>query len=213
MNWARAVKGKGTRVFRGSVALMILETEGGVKRGEFGHGAIARDLGDDGGGGDGRAAGVAIDDGDFPAGDARLLVAIDEAEVGLQAQALHRAAHGKEARAKNIVRLDFVGRRDSDGPMHLRMFAEEVVQLRARLGDEHLRIVQVPMLQPIRQNRRRRIDRPRPAPATDFIHARDDSHAFRTKRPLKCPAKGVAAFAGRHGFKNSQNVAAVYDGS
>src|SRR5271155_5329550 len=96
MNWTRAVKGKGTRVFRGSVALMILQTVGGVKRGEFRHGAIPRDLGDDRRGGNGRTARIAVDDGDFPAGKTGFLIAIDEAEVRLEAQALDGAAHGEE---------------------------------------------------------------------------------------------------------------------
>ena len=47
-----------------------------------------------------RHARIAIDDRDLRAGEARLLVAINEAKMRLRAQALNRAAHGKQARAK-----------------------------------------------------------------------------------------------------------------
>ena len=121
MNWARAVKGNGTRVFRGSVALMILQSVGGVKRGEFRHGAIPRDLGDDRRGGDGRAARVAIDNGEFRAGETGFLIAVDQAQVRLHPKSFDRAAHRKQAGAKNIMRLDFLDGRDADGPAYFRV--------------------------------------------------------------------------------------------
>ena len=110
-------------MFRGSVALMILQTVGGVKHGEFRHGAIARDLGDDGRGGDGRTARVAVDDGEFPAGKTGFLVAVDQAQVRLHRKSLDRAAHGEEAGAENIMRFDFLDRGDSDGPPDFRVTA------------------------------------------------------------------------------------------
>jgi hypothetical protein len=179
---------------------MILQTVGGVKRGEFRHGAITRDLGDDGRGGDGGAAGIAVDDGDFGAGEARLLVAIDEAEVRLQREARHGAAHGEQARAENIVGLDFLHRGDADGPAHVRVGAEEGAQLDPAFGLELFGIVEVFMRQAIRQNRCRRKDRPRPATAPDFIHAGDDGHALGSQAALEFPAERIAAFAGWHGL-------------
>ena len=123
MNWARAVKGKGTRVFRGSVALMILQSVAGVKHGKFRHGAITRNLGDDRRGRDGRTARVTIDDGEFPAGKTGFLIAVDQAQVWLQRKSLDRAAHGEEAGPKNIMRLDLLDGGDSDGPANFGMTA------------------------------------------------------------------------------------------
>jgi len=114
---------------------MILQTVGRVKRGEFLHGAIARDLGDDRRGGDGGAAGVAVDDGEFWAGEPGLLVAVDEAEMRLQGEARDRAAHGEQACAENIVRLDFFQRSDADGPSDLGVRAKEMAQLGAMLSE------------------------------------------------------------------------------
>ncbi len=190
MYWARAVKGKGTRVFRGSVALMILQSVAGVKRGEFRHGPIARDLDDDRRGGDRRTARVALDDRDFPAGQTGFLVAIDETKMRLHAQARDRAAHGQKTRAENIVRLDFLDRGDSDGPMNFSVTAQEGAQLRPAFGFEHLRVVEMAMPQAVGQNRRRRVDRPRPATAPDFIHARDDRPSLGTQPALECPGQG-----------------------
>src|ERR1700677_3297583 len=119
MNWTRSVKGKGTRVFRGSVALMILQTVAGVKRGEFPHGAVAGDLGDNGSGGDGGTAGVPVNDGKFRAGETRLDVPVDETEVGLQSEPLHRTSHGEKPCAKNIMEVDFRDRRNADRPLNL----------------------------------------------------------------------------------------------
>jgi hypothetical protein len=104
---------------------MILQSVAGVKHGEFRHGAIARDLGDDRRGGDGGTTRVAIDDGEFPAGETGFLVAVDQAQVRLHAQALDRAAHGEKAGAENIVRLDFLHGSGSDGPPDFRVTAEK----------------------------------------------------------------------------------------
>jgi hypothetical protein len=178
---------------------MILQSVGGVKRGEFLHGAVACDLGDDGGGGDGGAARIAVDDGEFVTGKTGLTVAIDQAEVRLEVKTLDRAAHGEETGAENIVRLDFLEGGDADGPVDLGMAAEEMIELGAILGDEQLRVVEMAMSQAIGQDRRRRIDRTRPAAAADFIHPGDDGHAFGAQATLEFPAQGITAFAEGHG--------------
>ena len=186
-------------MFRGSVALMILQSVSRVKRGEFGHGPVPRDFGDDRGGGDGGTAGVAIDDGDFPAGETGFLIAIDQAEVGLRPKALHRAAHREETCPENIMRFDFLDRRDADRPMDLPVRAEEGAQLGAAFGLEFLRVAKVLVPQAVGQDRRRREDRTGPAAAPDFIHSRNDRHVLGTQIPLELPGERGAASAG-HGF-------------
>jgi hypothetical protein len=178
---------------------MILQTVHGVKRGEFRHDAIAGDLGDDRGGGDGGTPRVAIDDGEFPAAQAGLLVAVNQAEVRLLGEALDGAAHREKTRAKNIVRLDFLNGGDADRPVDFRVAAKKMIQLRAVLGDEELGVVEMPVLQAVGQNRRRRVDRSRPASAPDFIHAGDDGDAFGAKPALEFPAERITPFAGGHG--------------
>src|SRR5260370_33764947 len=108
MNWTRSVKGKGTRVFRGSVALMILETIGRVKRGEFRHGPVPGDFGDHRGRRDGGTARVAVDDGPFLAWESGHPVAVDKAHAGLHGKSRDGAAHGQPPRAHNVVRLGFL---------------------------------------------------------------------------------------------------------
>ena len=87
---------------------MILQTVAGVKRGEIGHGAVAGDLGDDGGGGDGGTASVAIDNGFLFTTKTGFFVAVNEAEVGLNGKALNRAAHGEQAGLKDVVGVYFL---------------------------------------------------------------------------------------------------------
>jgi len=200
MNWARSVKGKGTLMLRGSVALMILQTVAGVKRGEIGHGAVAGNLGDDRGGGDGGATGVAVDDGDFLAAEPSLLVAVDEAEMRLLFQAIDGAAHGEEAGAKDVVGVDFLDGSDADGPMDFGVAAEEVADFLAILSDEHFRIVEVAMFQAVGEDGSGGVDRAGPASATDLIDAGDDGE-MRGVGPefaLERPAEGVATLAGGH---------------
>ena len=178
---------------------MILQSVGGVKRGELGHGAVAGDLGDDRRGGDGGAAGVAIDDGDFHAGEAGFLVAADEAGVGRKAKAFNGAAHGEEAGAENIVGVDFLDGGDADGPVDFRVGAEEGAQFFAVLGLEGLGVVEVLVLEAVGENGRCGVDRSGPATASDFIDARDDGRAFGTQLALEWPGEGGAAGTGWHG--------------
>ncbi len=113
---------------------MILQTVGGVKRGEFLHGPIAGDLGDDRSGGDGGAAGVAINDRQFRAGEACLFIAINEAKLRWRGQTGHGAAHGEQAGLEDILRVDFLDGGVADGPMDLRMVAEQLAEFFAMFG-------------------------------------------------------------------------------
>jgi len=190
------VKGKGTRVFGGSVALMILQTVRGVKRGEFRHGSVARNLGQDRGSGDGGAAGVALDNGDFRAGEARLFVAVDEAEMGLKRQTRDGAAHGEEAGLEDIVGVDFLDGGEAEGPAHVGMAAEKMAEFLPLLDRELLRVVEVRVPQAVGQHGRRRVDRPGPAAAPDFIDTRHQRGVGGTQAALEFPSEGIVA---RHG--------------
>jgi hypothetical protein len=195
MYWARAVKGKGTRVFRGSVALMILQTIGRVKRGEFLHGMVSRHLGNDRGSRDGGAPGIPVDDGKLSAGQSCLLIAVNQTKMRLDAQALNGTAHGEKTGTKDIVGFNLLQGCDAKGPVDLGMAAQEMTQLSAIFGQEQLRVVEMPVLQTVGQDRRRCVDRSGPAPAPYLIHAGHDGHALRPQSALEFPAERVATFA------------------
>jgi hypothetical protein len=125
-------------MFLGSVALMFLQSVVGVKHGELHHGAVTGNLGDDGGGGDGGATGVAIDDGHLRTTQTGPLVAVDEAEFGLALETRDGAAHGKQAGPENIVEFDLFQRGDANGPMHFGMAAKEMTQLLAIFPEQKL---------------------------------------------------------------------------
>jgi hypothetical protein len=129
---------------------MILQTVRGVKRGEIGHGAVAGDLGNDGGGGNRGAERVAIDDGFFFATETSFLVAIDEAKVGLEGQTIDGAAHGEQTGLKNIVGVDFFDGGDANGPMDFGVGAEEGADFFAVPGFDLLGVVEMLVKQTIR---------------------------------------------------------------
>lgn len=184
---ARSVKGKGTRVFRGSVALMILQTVAGVKHGEFRHGVITGDLGNDRGGGNRRTKRIAIDHGAFLTSQTGLLVAIDQAEVRLHWQSLHSTTHGKETRAQNIMRIDFLDGSDPDGPTHFRVTAQKLIEFFAVGYRQLLGVIEMRMLQATRENRGSGINRPRPTTASDLIHASNNDRSGGVYPVLKGP--------------------------
>ena len=97
----------------------------------------------------------------------------------LQAQALHGPTHGEKARPQDIMNFNFLQGSHPDGPMHLGVLGEEVVQFLPVFAEEHLGILQMPVLEPIRQDRRRGKNRPRPATAPYLIDAGNHGHAFR----------------------------------
>jgi hypothetical protein len=153
---------------------MILQTVAGVKRGEFRHVAVAGDLGDDRGGGDGGAERVAVDDGPFLARKPGFLAAVDEAEIGLDRKARNGAAHGQERGLENIMRVDFPDRGDADGPVDFGVTAQKVIQFDSMFRPQLLRVVEMGMPQAVGQDRGGGEDRPGPAPAPHFIDTGDD---------------------------------------
>jgi len=175
---------------------MILQTVRGVKRGEIGHGAVAGNLGDDGGGGDGGAEGVAVDYCFFFTRETGFFVAVDEAEVGLLAETRDGAAHGEEAGLEDIVGVDFLDGGDADGPVDFGVSAEEVVDFFAMLFDEELRVVEMLVSQTVGDNGSGGVDGAGPAASADFIDAGDKGDALGAEGALEFPGEGGSALAG-----------------
>jgi hypothetical protein len=185
---------------------MFVQSVLGVKHGELLHGTVAGDLGDDGGGGDGRATGIAVDDGQFMAIEAGLHVAVDEAKMRLEAETLDGPAHGEKAGAENIMDFDFLGGGDADGPMNLGMIDEELVEVLPVFTQEHFRIVQVAMLEAIGKNGGGGEDGTGPAPAANLINTGNNGHALRAQAAFEFPAERIAAFASDHGRMLTQEI-------
>src|ERR1700722_14514476 len=86
-----------------------------IKRVETGHHPVARDLGDNRGGGDRETRGVALDDRAPLAAKARRPVAaVDECESRTQRQSVDGARHRRKRRAANIEKIDLLGAGEGD---------------------------------------------------------------------------------------------------
>ena len=80
----------------------------------FGHHPVARDLGDDRGGGDRAALGVAVDDRLRRPLPARAGIAVDQHPGRLDPERLDRASHRQHARPVDVDAVDLLDRGDAD---------------------------------------------------------------------------------------------------
>jgi hypothetical protein len=164
----------------GVVALVAGEAVAGVEGVHLDHQAVAGGLGEDGGGGDGQALGVAADHGAAVElerlGQLEKRVAVDEDAIGAERQALHGAAHG-EARGPVDVELgDLLHAGGGDGPgdsggldLGFKAFAG--------LGGQLLGVVQAIGDARGVEDARAGVDRPGPGTAAGLVHARDGRRA------------------------------------
>jgi len=140
---AGAVPVEGFEVGAGAVAFVAGEAVLGIGLVQFGHDAVAGDFGEDAGGGDGEAAGVAFDlilSGAGEAGDGQ---AVDEGEVGKGREGIERPGHGEVGGAEDIEAVDLLRFDDGDGGEEFRGGVEEIEELTAFGGGEFLGVVEV----------------------------------------------------------------------
>ena len=97
-----AVALEGGAVVAGAVAGVLVPAVMGVSGGEAEHGAVADDLGDDAGGGDGEGGGVPADTAAGRAVEGGGAVAVDEGEVGRGGEAGDGAAHGEHGGVEDV---------------------------------------------------------------------------------------------------------------
>ena len=90
MNRARPVSVQSHEMQRGPVTLVLAEAVIRETRAEIPHQRVARDLGDDAGGGDAEAEAIAIDDGGLREGKRVNWEAIDERVIGRPAESDER---------------------------------------------------------------------------------------------------------------------------
>lgn len=139
---AGAVVAEGFEVLGSGVALVIRETVLGEKVVVFGHEAIAGDLGEDAGGRDGEAFGVAIDDRGLGATDGEDVGPVDEGVVRNEGEFQHGFVHGAEGSLQDVDGVDDFDIDGGDGGTDLAGGGKELEKFFALLFVELLGIVQ-----------------------------------------------------------------------
>ena len=99
-----------------AVALVLAEAIFGKARAEVAHNRVARDLGNDTGGGDGETEAIAVDNGRLGKWKRENRQAVDKHVVGPEAEGFEGRAHCLVGGAENIDRIDLKRIDDSDGP-------------------------------------------------------------------------------------------------
>ncbi len=103
------------QVFGRLVAFVTAEAVLRVNVVPFAHGAVAKDLGDDGGGGDGVAALVTLDDGELGEGHVEG-EGVDEEVIGDGAELFDRQFHGQAGGVVDVDAVYSFGVNGGDGP-------------------------------------------------------------------------------------------------
>ena len=98
-----------------AVALVAGQAVAGELAVELDQQAVAVDFGEDAGGGDGEAAGVALNDGLLRAGIVDGVAAVDEEIVGGEGELLDGEAHGEERGLADVDAVDGCGVDGGDG--------------------------------------------------------------------------------------------------
>ena len=119
-----------------AVAFVLAEAILGKARAEVAHNRIARDLGNDTGGGNGEAEAVAIDDGCLGKGKRKNWKAVDEHMVGLEAERLDGRAHRLVGSAENIDSINLERIDDSDGPGDCLVVDQFVINFFTAFGEK-----------------------------------------------------------------------------
>jgi len=165
------------------------------------HEGVARDLGDDRGGGDRGAARVAVGE----RFDRRLLdpgeaQVVGQVMVGRLGQRFQSAADGQKGCLINVDSVDFGGGggADADGQ---RLGANADGEFLARVGREHLRVGQAVDADAGRKDDGRGNDGSGQRPAAGLVDAGDALGAARERLALVAPADLVLCFRLDHGLQ------------
>lgn len=110
MGRAGAELREGLEVGGGAVALVGGKAVAGMAGVQFEHPAVARDLGEDAGGGDGQARRVALDDGVVGDGETADGEAVDEGQVDPAGDGRDGAGHRQVRRAEDVQAVDLLDR-------------------------------------------------------------------------------------------------------
>ncbi len=141
------------------------------------HDPVARDLGDDAGGGDRERAGVALDDGIVRPWEITHGQAVDEAVIRLAGETFDRAAHREVGGAQDIQAVDFPDIRSGHRPDEIRMTGERGVQFFAAGRAELFGIIEARANETRWQNDRCGRHRAGEWPAPGLVHTGDPAEA------------------------------------
>ena len=83
------------------------------------HHPVTGDLGNDAGGGDGKALGVAFDDGGLLHAHERDAQSVHQHVIGMNVKTVQSELHGAPGRAQDVVAVDDVDIGNADGPVEL----------------------------------------------------------------------------------------------
>ena len=171
----RAVLAKSREMIRSAIAFVAGEPVLGIHLMPAGETAVPRDLGDDGRGSNGSAAGVAANQSFLGLWDVEL-ECIDEHKIGSDGKARHRVRNRAAGSLIDIDAIDHEGVRTSDGPSNSAI-ANPLRQNFAAAGIESLAVVQSANGFCRIENHGCGKDGPEEAPTADFVSARDEAIA------------------------------------
>lgn len=142
MDGRGAELGEGPKVLGSGVAFVIPEAVLGIFFVQFGHEAVARDFGEDAGGGDGKTFGVAIDQGGLGMERGKDVRAVDQGMVWCGRELQERLVHGTQAGLEDIDGIDDLDIHGGDGPGNEWRLGEEIEEAFPILFGELLGIVE-----------------------------------------------------------------------
>jgi len=152
-----------------AVAFVLAEAILGKTGAEVPHNRIARDLRDDAGRGNGEAVTVAVDDRGLRQWKWKYRQAVDENVLRLKSETGQREMHRLVGGAQDVDRVDLDGINNADRPGDRAVRHQVVVNGLPLFRKELLRIVQLPVLEFLRENDRRRYDWPGQRATPGFI--------------------------------------------
>ena len=165
---------------RGAIAFVLGKSVSGIARCHFKHDAIARDLRNDAGRGDGKAQAVAADQRGLGDGEGEHGQAVDQGVIGRGGQCGKGAAHGFMGRFENVEPVDFLSSDHRRGPADSAVAGDLGIKTLAGLRRKFFRVVEVAMAETFRKHHDRGHHRAGERAAPGFI---DSGNPHPTKPP------------------------------
>src|SRR5271154_539745 len=179
-----AVAAEGGEMLFGAVTLVLAPGIDGECLVQRGHHPVARDLGDNRGGGYRGGASVAADERVAGAGKGRRVVAVDECENRRMRQRTYGARHGKMGRLTDIDEIDLLHARFAYADRKRHRHDRDVGFLARRFA-HYLRIVESPRHAALLEDDGSGHHGPRQRTTARFVHARNRSAHLRKDARLE----------------------------
>lgn len=136
----RAEAVQGSQVLRRAIAFMLAEAVTGVQGVEIAHQSVARDFGENGGGGDAQAAAVAFDEGYLRQRDIWQAQGVDDEGTGCDSKLAQGVMHGELGGIEDVAGVDSGDIGQPDGPGHCPRL-DDPNQLFALGGAQRFRVI------------------------------------------------------------------------